>query len=74
MLIQELHDASRETLSNFFYNRFKITPVSQNILQCLREMRGAATNYRMQTERHLLRAFAISVKPGSLLYFFVIHK
>ena len=34
----------------------------------------AATNYRIQTERPRLRAFVISVKPCTLLHFFVIHK
>ncbi len=29
-------------------------------------MRGAANIYRMQTEHRRLRAFAISVKPGTL--------
>ena len=44
MLIQELRDATRDTLSNFVYNSFKITTFSQKILQCLRETRVAATN------------------------------
>ena len=38
MLIQELHDATQESLS-IFYNNFKIAPVSSKILQCL--MRNA---------------------------------
>ena len=41
MLIQELHDATRETLS---------TPVTQTLLHCLRVMRVAATICRIQTE------------------------
>ena len=32
MMIQELHDATRETLGNFLYNHFKTTPVSQNMI------------------------------------------
>ncbi len=60
MLIQELHDATRETLS---------TPVTQTLLHCLRVLRGAATNYRIQTERRRLRAFLISVKPAHIVAF-----
>ena len=43
-------------------------------MHCLRVLRGAATNYRIQTERPRLRAFVISVKPWTLLHFFAIHK
>ena len=51
------------------------SPLSAKIIfQWLREMRGYATNYRVQTERRHLRTFVISVKLGILLYFFVIHK
>ena len=51
MLIQELHDATRETLSNFFRIMLK-SPLSANtLLRCLRVLRGVATNYRIQTER-----------------------
>ena len=41
---------------------------------CLIVIPGDATNYRIQTERPRLRAFAISVKPCTLFHFFVIHK
>ena len=76
MLIQELHDATRETLSNFFRTILKSPLSAKTLLHCLCVLRGAATNYRIQTERPRLRlrAFAISVKPCTLLHFFVIHK
>ena len=63
MLIQELHDATRETLSNFIYKSFKITRQPNKLLQCLREMRVAVTNYRMQTGRRCLRAFGVGSPP-----------
>ena len=74
MLIQELHDATRETLSNFFRTILKSPLSVKTLLHCLRVLRGDATNYRIQTEPPRLRAFAISVKPCTLLHFFVIHK
>ena len=63
MLIQELHDATRETLSNFVYKSFKITRQPNKLLQYLREMRVAVTNYRMQTGRRSLRAFGVGSPP-----------
>ncbi len=75
MLIQELHDAtSWETLSNFFRTILKSPMSAKTLLHCLRLLRGTATNYRIQTERPRLRAFVISVKPCTLLHFFVVHK
>ena len=74
MLIQELHEATRETLSNFFRTILKSQLSAKTLLHSLRVLRGAATNYRIQTERPRLRAFVISVRPCTLLHFFVIHK
>ena len=74
MQIQELHDATRETLSNFFRTILKSPLSAKTLLHCLRVLRGNATNYRIQTERPRLRAFVISVKPCTLLHFFVAHK
>ena len=74
MLIQELHDATRETLSNFFRTILKSPLSTKTLLHCLCVLHGAATNYRIQTERPRLRAFVISVKPCTLLHYFVIHK
>ena len=54
--------------------RADIWPIVLCYLGCLCVLRGDATNYRIQTERPRLRAFAISVKPCTLLHFFVIHK
>ena len=71
MLIQELHDATRET---FFRTILKSPLSAKPLLHCLRVLRGAATNYRIQRERPRLREFVISVKPCTLLHFFVIHK
>ena len=69
-----MHDATRETLSNFFRTILKSPLSAKTLLYCLCVLRGAATNYRIQTERPRLRAFAISVKPCTLLHYFVIHK
>ncbi len=44
------------------------------MIALLRLLRGVATGYRIQTERSRLRAFVISVKPCTLLNFFVVHK
>ena len=74
MLIQELHDATRETLSNFFRTILKSPLSAKTLLHCLRVLRGTANNYHIQTERPRLRAFVISVKPCTLLNFFVVHK
>ena len=74
MQIQELHDATRETLSNFVRTILKARLSAKTVLHCLRVLRGAATNYRIQTERRRLRTFVISVRPCTLLHFFVIHK
>ena len=39
---------------------------AKQIVQCLREICVAATNYRIQTKRRRLRAFVISLKAGTL--------
>ncbi len=69
-LNQELHDATRETLSNLFRTILKSPLSAKTSLHCLRVLRGAATNYSIQTERRRLRGFVISVKPCTLLRFF----
>ena len=74
MLIQELYDATRETLSNFFRTILKSPLSAKTLFHCLRVLRGDAANYRIQTERPRLLAFAISVKPCTLLHFFDTHK
>ena len=51
MLIQELHDATRETLSHFFRTILKSPMSAKTLLHCLRVLRGTANNYRIQTER-----------------------
>ena len=72
MLIQKLHDSTRETLSNFFRTILKSPLSAKTLLHYV--LHGAATNYRIQTERRSLRELVISVKPCTLLHFFVIHK
>ena len=74
MLIQELYDATRETLINLFRTIFKSPLSAKTLLHCLRVLRGAATNYRIPTERRRLRVFVISVEPCILLHVIVIHK
>ncbi len=61
-------------LAIFFITILKSPLSAKTLLHCLCVLRGAATNYRIQTERPSLRAFAISVKPCTLLHFFFIHK
>ena len=58
----------------FFRTILKSPLSAKTLLHCSRILRGVATGYRIQTERPRLRAFVISVKPCTLLHFFVIHK
>ena len=69
MLIRELHDATRETVGNFFRTILESPLSAKIVLHCLRVLRGAATNYHIQTERRHLREFVISVKTMLIIAF-----
>ena len=61
-------------IEQFFRTILKSPLSAKTLLHCLCVLRAAATNYRIQTERPRLRAFAIYVKPWTLLHFFVKYK
>ena len=53
----------------FFRTILKSPLSAKTLLYCLRVLRGAATNYRIQTERPRLREFVISINPCTIVAF-----